>query len=61
MNLAINQGDRALAEDNPYNLTPGEQQVVQAWGEMSADERGEYLWHEAQEQNIRDQPTTRRE
>ncbi|MBS97119.1 MAG: hypothetical protein CMI01_00360 [Oceanospirillaceae bacterium] len=49
MSLSI---DPALAEGNPYNLTPDELDQVRAWNNMTADERGEYLHYAKQRSNI---------
>lgn len=49
MTLSI---DPALAEGNPYNLTPSELAQVQAWNSMSDDQRGEYLHYAKQQGDI---------
>lgn len=49
MSLSI---DPALTEGNPYSLTPAEQAQVQAWNNMSDDQRGEYLHYAKQQENI---------
>lgn len=44
--------DPALSEGNPYNLTPAELAQVQAWNNMTDDQRGEYLHYAKQQENI---------
>lgn len=56
MSLSIN--DPVTTEqhnaNNPYALTQAEIAQVNAWNNMSDDEKGEYLHHAKQEQNIAD-------
>lgn len=56
MSLSIN--DPATTEahnaNNPYALTQTEIAQVNAWNNMSDDEKGEYLFHARQDQEISD-------